>query len=379
LPTRDRLEYLKLAVETIRRQDCPDWEIVISDNDSSDDVAGWVESLNDRRVLYARTTRVLPVTENWNAALALSSGDYVLMLGDDDALLQGYVTRMRALVERFDRPDLIYTGALLFTYPGVSPEHSAGFLEPNCYATFFAGATAPFVLSRERALTAVRQAMDFRLAFNFNMQLSLVSRHLVERVERRGEFFQSQFPDYYATCAAFVEAERIVADPRPQVVIGVTPKSYGFFHLNKREQEGRAFLEARPDVTLTPGTNINDGWLGAMEAIAETYGSTHGLRVNRHRYTWLQAVNVYGRRFRAEGSNEEVAQLEARLGVVSRRLYRCADLAARTLIRLLPTRLWTRIMKEATAQFPELRPARKEGLYADVLEVFERERPDQAA
>ena len=41
MPTRDRLEYLKLAVETIRRQDCPDWEIVISDNDSSDDVPTW--------------------------------------------------------------------------------------------------------------------------------------------------------------------------------------------------------------------------------------------------------------------------------------------------------------------------------------------------
>jgi hypothetical protein len=329
--------------------------------------------------VYARTASFLPVTENWNAALARSTGDYVLMLGDDDALLQGYVTRMRALLERFDQPDLIYTGALLFTYPGVSPEHSEGFLEPNCYATFFGEATAPFVLSREQALTAVRRTMDFRLEFNFNMQLSLVSRRLIERMRDRGEFFQSPFPDYYATCAAFLQADRIVADPRPQVVIGVTPKSYGFFHLNKREQEGRAFLEANPTVEPTPGTNINAGWLGAMEAIAANYGATHGLRVNRRRYRWLQAVDVYGRRFRREGSNEEVAHFEARLGVVGRRLYRSADLVARSLIKLIPPRLWTRFMSRATAQFPDLRPPRTVGVYADVLAVFEHESPEQTA
>ena len=71
--------------------------------------------------MYRRTERPLPVTENWNAALELSSGEYVLMLGDDDGLLPGYIARMRGLIERFEQPELIHTGALLFTYPGVDP------------------------------------------------------------------------------------------------------------------------------------------------------------------------------------------------------------------------------------------------------------------
>lgn len=319
------------------------------------------------------------MTDNWNAALALSSGDYVLMLGDDDGLLQGYVTRMGELIQRFEQPDLIYTGALLFTYSGVHPEHPEGYLVPNTYAEFFGEATEPFVLLGEHARAAVRRAMSFKLAFNFNMQLSLVSRPLIERVRRHGEFFQSPFPDYYATCAAFIEARRIVADPRPEVVIGVTPRSYGFFHLNQREQEGRAFLEASPDAQPSlPGTNINDGWLGAMEALAKSYGSQHGLRVNRRRYRMLQAANVYGRHFRGGGSKEEVAQLEARLGVGERLFYRSANLLARALIRILPPRLWRRIARGATAQFPDWQPAQREG-YSSVLDVFERERPEQVA
>ena len=32
LPTRNRLEYLRFAVESVLRQDDPGWELVISDN-----------------------------------------------------------------------------------------------------------------------------------------------------------------------------------------------------------------------------------------------------------------------------------------------------------------------------------------------------------
>ena len=48
LPTHDRLEYLRYAVESVRRQDEDDWELIVSDNDSTDDIAGFVEGLARR-------------------------------------------------------------------------------------------------------------------------------------------------------------------------------------------------------------------------------------------------------------------------------------------------------------------------------------------
>ena len=74
LPTRNRLEYLRQAVETVRRQSFADWEVVVSDNDSEDDVAGFVASLGDERMRYVRTEQFIPVTDNWNNALAHASG-----------------------------------------------------------------------------------------------------------------------------------------------------------------------------------------------------------------------------------------------------------------------------------------------------------------
>jgi len=375
LPTRNRLQYLKLAIETVCRQELPDWEIAISDNDSSEDIAGYVSSLEDERIVYRRMPEFVPVTENWNAALELSTGDYVLMLGDDDGLLPDFLPRMTELLESFSNPDLVYLGSLLYTYPGVDPSAPHGFVTNNSFADFFAGTSEPFVLSRAQALAAVRKTMSFRLAFNFNMQLSLVSRPLVERLRPYGPFFQSQFPDYYATCAAFLQAQTIVADPRPAVVIGVTPKSYGFFHLNDRENEGRAFLDADASAPRRlPGSNINEGWLEAVETIEHNFGREHGLSVNRRRYRFMQAAHVYSRRFRGQGSEEEVQMLERRLPPLERLVFRSADAIARALATLLPRTVWERLARRTLRQFPKWTPERREDGFGDMLELFESER-----
>src|SRR5688500_18436627 len=146
LPTRNRLEFLRYAVETVLRQDDGDWEIVVSDNDSEEDIAGHVEGLRDDRVRYVCTPSFVPVTDNWNNALAHSTGRYVVMLGDDDGLMPGYVARLRELVERFAQPDVIYTSALIFAYPDVLPDEPEGYLQPYGYASFLRRKTKPFVL-----------------------------------------------------------------------------------------------------------------------------------------------------------------------------------------------------------------------------------------
>jgi glycosyltransferase involved in cell wall biosynthesis len=371
IPTRNRLEYLRLAVESVMRQSCPDWEIVISDNCSRDDVAGYVDSLSDPRVMYHRTERPVPVTENWNRALAFSSGDHVIMLGDDDALLDGYVSRMGQLIEDFEDPDVIYTKALLFTYPGVDPERPRGFLMGHGCADFFAGAEEPFVLPHERALDVVRAAMAFRLRYDFNAQFALISRRLIATLTAFGDFYQSDFPDYYSMNAAFLSARRIVVDPVPRVVIGVTPKSYGFFHVNHKETEGREFLGGA-GAPAAKGGNINVGWLSAMSAIERGVGAEHGLRVNRRRYRFVQAAHVHERHRAGLIGTADVRLFELELPRLERWCYRTASACFALVFRVVPRPLRTlisRFVNRVVGQLPPVHPTIVEGRYADALEV----------
>lgn len=371
LPTRERLEYLKLAVASVLRQDFEDWQIVISDNCSEENIAGYVRSLADPRIVYTRTKRPLPVTQNWNRCLANSEGDYIIMLGDDDALLGGYLRRMDELITAFEGPDVIYTKSLLFTYPGVDPEHPAGFVMENGCAEFFTDASAPFVLDRPRAQDLVRAAMGFRLRYDFNAQFALISRRLIETLEEYGDFYQSDFPDYYSMNAAFLRARRIVIDPRPRVVIGVTPKSYGYFHVNGKEAEGRGFLDASAASEVT-GTNINAGWLSAVSALERGVGAELGLRVDHRRYRLVQAANVYLRYRSGAADREDVRRLEQELPLLERWTYRLADRALALVHRVLPERLkaaWASLAARRVGQLPSISPAIVEGRYADILEV----------
>jgi glycosyltransferase involved in cell wall biosynthesis len=238
LPTHDRLEYLRYAVQSVLRQDDDDWELVVSDNDSTEDVAGYLRGVDDERIRYLRTEQFVSVTENWNNALRHSRGDYVVMLGDDDALLPGYVTALRRLAERFERPDVVYTGALLFTYPGVLPEEPAGYVQSYSYAPFFSESREPFQLESAQARALVRSAMAFRVRYGFNMQYAAVRRDAIDELARGGDFYRSPFPDYYAMNLLFAQVRMIVVDPGPRVVIGVTKRSYGYFHVNHRDGPG---------------------------------------------------------------------------------------------------------------------------------------------
>jgi glycosyltransferase involved in cell wall biosynthesis len=381
LPTRNRLEYLRMAVESVLRQDGADWEIVISDNRSEQDIEGFVRSLEDPRILYRRTERVVAVTENWNRALAYSSGSYVLMLGDDDALLDGYLTRMAELIGEFEDPDVVYTKALLFTYPGVDPEHPAGFVMDHGCADFFAGRRDAFVLERARAVEVVRAAMAFRLRFDFNAQFALMSRRLIDSLAAFGDFYQSAFPDYYSMNAAFLRARRIVVDPAPRVVIGVTPKSYGFYHLNDREAEGRDFLEAAGPSAAT-GTNINVGWLSAAETLEQGVGRELGLRVDRRRYRFVQAANVHQRYRAGTIGRDELKRLERELPLPERLAYRLASGALSLVHGLLPARLQVAMVGLAhrlVGQIPPTDPSLTEGRYGDVLAVIAARSPDASA
>ena len=294
LPTRNRLSYLKYAVETVRRQDYDDWEIVISDNCSEEDVSGYVRKMADSRIRYFRTEKIIPVTDNWNNAIEKSLGDYVIMLGDDDGLVNGYFSSMNRLIEQFSEPDTVYTSGFLYAYPRVIPGHPNGYLIEN-RPTFMKYSSKPFFLERRLATRMVKDAFHFIVRFGCNMQYSTIKREFVRSLSQRGRFFQSPFPDFYATNVLFLKARSIVINPNPVVIIGITPKSYGYFLYNSRENEGAEFLgNEDPSLrrsSLLPGSNMNS-WLAAMEAVYANYGSEFGFQVDYGRHRSLQILRM---------------------------------------------------------------------------------------
>lgn len=381
LPTRNRLEYLRYAVETVRRQDYGDWEVVVSDNASEEDIGGYVRGLADSRVKYLRSECFLSVTDNWNRSLDQSSGDFVIMLGDDDGLLQGYFSHAMDLIAQFGIPDLVYGSGYLYAYPAVLPAFPKGMLHHYRNATFLQDGDQPFWFPHHDALRLVRDSLNFKMKFTYNMQYSLIGRPLIDEMLHDGPFFQSSFPDYYATNVLFLKARRILIDPRPTVVIGITPKSYGFFLFNNREHEGVEFLhtaDAKKDVTpgglrLLPGTNMNNSWLLAMEAVAHNYG----LRLNYARYRRLQILYVLSSRINGRIGEDVYRRLWHETRLSERAAFGLVFAVWTSTLRILRGRslaLFRRLVRRAGRW---MRASNQGGLptspssFGNVLEVFE--------
>ncbi len=86
IPTRNRAAEVPAAIRSALAQDHPDVEVVVSDNASTDASPAVLATVRDPRLRCVRQERDLGMVGNWNACLALASGDLVLVLSDDDVL-----------------------------------------------------------------------------------------------------------------------------------------------------------------------------------------------------------------------------------------------------------------------------------------------------
>ncbi|MBR0655590.1 glycosyltransferase family 2 protein [Plastoroseomonas arctica] len=306
LPSRNRHELLRHAVDSVLAQNFgEEAEIIISDNASEPSYAAYVASLGAIATRSVRSEAALPVTENWKRALAAATGRYVIMLGDDDALAPGWLARARGLIGQFDQPAVLYAMAFHYAYPGVAPSHPQGYLATVDNAEIFRGADAPYVLPRATARSLATQAMRFRHRFSFNAQHFVWKRDFVDSLELRGGLFQSPYPDYHAAILTMAEAASIVVVPAPEVIIGISPKSFGFFYQNRQFEAGQAMLgndggaaglgevpQAVRDTLAFPGSAHYRNWLIAALQAARSLARPLDQAVDLRRYRRLQIIEI---------------------------------------------------------------------------------------
>jgi glycosyltransferase involved in cell wall biosynthesis len=100
IPTLDRAEYLRLAIASALAQTYDNLEVLVSDNASTDHTSEVLTSLShDQRLRTLHQPVRLTMVENWNACIAAATGNYFLLLSDDDLLEQEAIATMVKVYE----------------------------------------------------------------------------------------------------------------------------------------------------------------------------------------------------------------------------------------------------------------------------------------
>lgn len=301
IPTRNRNELVRQALHTVLNQAYGHWECCIFDNGSDIPVAETLSDIRDERVRVVRSESFLPVTDSWNRAIDLATGDYVTLIGDDDGFAPIYLNAITFMIDRHCRPDFIYSGFYQFFHPGVAPWEPSGYVADVRSGFFFRHEKDFFRLDEARATQAVRGSLQFRRNFTFNMQAFCFEKTFLDAVRHDGRVFHSPFPDYYLANVAFGLGKRITVAPKPISVAGVSRKSFGFTLFNNDEKRGAALLATEfahdplygtiADAML-PGKSYVDNYLLTMAHVHRRLGAAAPCEVDVARYRKLQILST---------------------------------------------------------------------------------------
>jgi glycosyltransferase involved in cell wall biosynthesis len=91
IPTYNRKDLLKNAIKSALSQNYLKIEIVICDNASTDGTFEYLSQIIDARLKIFHHDQNIGLINNWNACIEKSSGEYILMLSDDDCLSENAI------------------------------------------------------------------------------------------------------------------------------------------------------------------------------------------------------------------------------------------------------------------------------------------------
>ena len=285
IPVRDSAETIRYTLETCLRQNYENFEIVVSDNFSSDDTRSIIESVKDHRIRYINTGRRVSMSENFDFALSHVEDGYIMFIGGDDGLMPGAIEYVNDIVTR--------TGAKAvsgrwshYIWPNFPDAELSGSIKVCGFGhnTHLNGG----IEMREPA-EWLRKTLDFNTHYIYelaNLYYGFVHRSIINKSIKDGIYFRSVTPDAYAAFATTSNLDSYAFSYRPFCICGASGKSNGAsaFHEKSKADESQKFsaentLPIHKDIVYCPSLEviIAEAFTQFSDAFPE---KTEQLRVN---------------------------------------------------------------------------------------------------
>lgn len=99
VPTYNRAQMLEQVIQCVRSQTVPDWECLVVDDASTDDIESVVLAAGDERIRYLRRPVNGGVSAAQNTGIDNAHGRFIVFLHTDDLIDQDYVEKQLAQLE----------------------------------------------------------------------------------------------------------------------------------------------------------------------------------------------------------------------------------------------------------------------------------------
>ncbi len=224
IPTRERCDTLKSTLKTCVQQNYEKLEIIVSDNCSQDQTYDVVKSFGDARIRYFNTEKRMSMSHNWEFALRYVTGDYVMFLGDDDALLPDALEKLNTILSQ-TKAKAINWAPVFYDWP------SSPILQRKNKLRVPLGRGLTTRSSKEyldRVLSYQTSYIELPILYGFFVRTDIVN----EIKSRAGVFFRSRIPDVYSGIAIAFSIDTYLHSSRPYALYGTSGHSTGSSYFN---------------------------------------------------------------------------------------------------------------------------------------------------
>jgi glycosyltransferase involved in cell wall biosynthesis len=104
-----KTEFLENAIFSILSQTYKDFQLVISDDCSPEDIKLVVDKFDDDRIIYRRNSSNIgarDLVEHWNLLVNLADSEYLIMASDDDIYDNKFLENIDVLVQKYPDVDV---------------------------------------------------------------------------------------------------------------------------------------------------------------------------------------------------------------------------------------------------------------------------------
>lgn len=277
IPVYNDARWLAGAIDSVRSQSHHDWEIVVGDNQSTDDVEAVIAAYDDPRIRYHRWESHVPIDENFNRTAGLTRYPWVQLLCADDRLRPGCLDRIVAEIESHDADEgrlaMVLTACRRVDENGDSADH------------IWYGTKRSFTVAPGR----YDAAEWFRLHLQdgnppWNVGSVAIARHVIEE---SGGFFR---PEVGLSCdvelslrASAYGLVRYIDQPLLDFTVRSDADSSIRLWMNRSQTDDRTPVE----VALLAGLNVHRHRRlvtdGERRAVRATIARSHLQRAAQHR------------------------------------------------------------------------------------------------
>lgn len=153
-------QFLYQAIDSILKQSYQDFELIIVNDASPENIESIVNQFQDPRIRYEVNSKNIggrDLVANWNHCIQFAHNDYVILATDDDVFEQEFLHKAAELISQYPEVDLIRSGVKKIDEEGK-------------------------ILDMEFPLKAYMTAREFTLFYAKGGTISCVSNYIFRRV-----------------------------------------------------------------------------------------------------------------------------------------------------------------------------------------------------